>query len=82
MPKPPVHVIRFGLIKVSIWRNDTRSGERHTVSPVRLFKDGDKWRESTRFGRDDLPLLAKAVDQAHTWIFRHAQREESPYDGQ
>ena len=70
--KPPVHTIRFGLIKLDIWRNQTKSGERHLVSPVRLFKNGDTWHESTRFGRDDLLPLAKALDIAHTWIFSNA----------
>ena len=77
MSKQPVHVIRYGLIKVTIWRNATqRNGVRHTVAPIRLFKDGDNWRESTLFGRDDLPLLAKAIDQAHTWIYTEARSEE------
>ena len=62
-------VIRFGLIKVCLWSNSTKAGERVSVTAVRLFKDGDRWRESTRFGRDDLPLLAKAIDLAHTWIY-------------
>ena len=75
MTQPPEHVVRFGLIKVAIWKNHTKSGDRHSVTVVRLFKDGDRWRESTRFGRDDLPLVAKAVDVAHTWIF--AQHRES-----
>lgn len=83
MPRSPVHVIRFGLVKVSIWQNQTKSGERHSISVVRLFRNGDVWQESTRFGRDDLPLLAKAVDLAHTWIFEHAGRAvsaEAPAD--
>lgn len=79
MPNPPVHTIRFGLIKVTIWRNQTRAGERHSVLAVRLFKDGDTWRESTRFGRDDLPVLAKALDQAHTWIYTQRQTEENSH---
>lgn len=82
MAKAPVHTIRFGLIKLTIWRNDNRrkGGVRHTVAPIRLFKDGDTWRESTRFGRDDLPLLAKAIDQAHTWIFTESQNHEASED--
>jgi hypothetical protein len=81
MSKQPVHVIRYGLIKVTIWRNATqRNGVRHTVAPIRLFKDGDTWRESTLFGRDDLPLLAKAIDQAHTWIYTEARAEEPSSD--
>lgn len=70
----PVHEIRFGLIKVSIWRNKTASGQRHSVSVVRLYKNGDVWKESTRFGRDDLPVVSKAADLAHTWIFQNARR--------
>lgn len=71
----PVHEIRFGLIKASIWRNQTSSGQRHSVSVVRLFRNGDIWKESTRFGRDDLPLVSKITDVAHTWIFENTQRD-------
>ena len=39
----------------------------------RLYKDGNNWKDSTSFGRDDLPLLAKVADQAHTWIFEAAK---------
>ena len=73
----PVHTIRYGMIKASIWRNQTKSGERHTVSVVRLYRNGDVWKESTRFGRDDLLLVAKVADQAHTWIHREPSDGES-----
>lgn len=71
MQKKPEHEIRFGLIKARIWRNQTRSGERHNVTVCRLYRNGDVWKESTHFGRDDLPNLAKVIDLAHTWIFLH-----------
>ena len=64
----PVHTIRYGLIKACIWRNQTKSGERHSVTIVRLYKNGDVWKESTRFGRDDIPLVRLLLDEAHTWI--------------
>ena len=80
MSHAPVHIVRFGLIKVSIWRNQTHSGERHSVSVVRLYRNGDQWKESTRFGRDDLPLLAKAIDHAHTWIFENPNQESNTND--
>ena len=73
MSKPPVHTIRFGLIKASIWQNQTRSGDRHSVTIVRLYKNGDTWVESSRFGRDDLPLVSKLSDLAHTWIYEQSQ---------
>lgn len=74
--KKPMHEIRFGLVKAVIWRNQTKSGQRHNVTVCRLFKNGDVWKESTQFGRDDLPLLAKVVDLAHTWIFVHGDDAE------
>ncbi|MCA9124042.1 MAG: hypothetical protein H6822_19235 [Planctomycetaceae bacterium] len=77
MSKKPVHEIRFGLVKASIWENNTKNGTRFSISVCRLFKDGDTWRESSRYGRDDLPLLAKVADKAHTWIFEQRQDERS-----
>jgi hypothetical protein len=70
MSRTPVHVIRLGLIKASIWKNQTKSGERHNVTVARLYKNGDTWKESSHFGRDDLLSLAKVADMAHTWILR------------
>ena len=72
----PAHEIRIGLIKARIWRKRTRSGLRHSVSVVRLYRNGDLWKESTRFGRDDIPLLRFLLDKAHTWIYQHGQSQE------
>lgn len=65
----PVHEVRMGRIKAAIWENDTQTGVRHNVTVSRLYKDGDQWKDSTSFGRDDLPLVAKVADMAHSWIF-------------
>lgn len=67
----PVHEVRFGRIRAAIWQNETENGLRHNVTVSRLYKDGDEWRDSSSFGRDDLPLVAKVCDQAHSWIFEH-----------
>lgn len=82
MSKPPVHIIRFGLIKAAIWHNTTKAGERYNVTVVRLYRNGDLWKESTHFGRDDLPVLAKAVDLAHTWIFQQSQGSNGTVDSE
>ncbi len=65
----PAHEIRLGRIKATIWANDTTNGTRHNVTVVRIYKDGDEWKQSDSFGRDDLPLVSKVLDFAHTWIF-------------
>ena len=68
----PVHEIRFGRIRAAIWQNETENGLRHNVTISRLYKDGEEWKDSTSFGRDDLPLVAKVCDQAHSWIFEQS----------
>ena len=78
----PVHEIRLGLIKAAIWHNLTRAGERHNVTLTRLFRNGDTWKESNHFGRDDLLLAAKVLDLAHSWIYQQdrADRTEEVRD--
>ena len=75
MVRKPIHEIRMGLIKACIWRNQTRSGERHNVTVTRLFRNGDTWKESSQFGRDDLLTLSKVADMAHSWIYSSAEHE-------
>lgn len=73
MPKQkPAHEIRLGRVKATIWENETEQGTRHNVTVSRLYKDGDEWKQSASFGREDLPLVAKVVDLAHTWIYEQA----------
>lgn len=72
----PVQEIRLGLIKAAIWHNMTRSGERYNVTLTRLFRNGDVWKESNHFGRDDLLLAAKVLDLAHTWIYQQDRLEK------
>ena len=62
--KKPVHEIRFGRIKATIWANEGESGVRHSVQLRRLYKDGDDWKTTDSFDRDDLLLVAKVADLA------------------
>lgn len=68
----PVHEVRMGRIKAAIWENKTEQGMRHNVSITRIYKDGNTWKDSTSFGRDDLPLVTKIADVAHMWIYANA----------
>lgn len=70
----PVHEIRMGRIRAAIWVNETDNGVRHNVTFARLYRDEqhDQWKDSTSFGRDDLPLIAKVADLAHSWIYQQA----------
>lgn len=69
----PVHEVRLGSVKAAIWENKTDNGTRFNVTVARIYKDGEQWKSTDSFGRDDLLLLAKVIDQAHTWIFDNAK---------
>ena len=71
--KGPVHEVRLGRIRAAIWENETQNGTRHNVTISRLYKDGDDWKDSTSFGRDDLLLVSKVADLAHSWILAQTQ---------
>lgn len=65
----PVHEIRIGRIRASIWANKSARGAFHNVTVQRLFKAQEGWRSNASFGRDDLPLVVKVLDRAHSWLF-------------
>ena len=67
--KRPVYEVRLGRIKAAVWENETENGMRHNVTISRLYRDGEQWKDTTSFGRDDLPIVAKVADLAHSWIF-------------
>ena len=73
----PVTEIRIGRVKATIWRNGTEEQPRHNVTFSRLYKDVDQWKNTQSFGRNDLLVLAKAADLAHTRTFELPQ-EEAP----
>lgn len=67
----PIHEIRLGRIKAAIWQNETDNGTWLSVAISRLYRKDDLWETTTSFSRDDLPLVAKVADFAHTWIYQH-----------
>ena len=78
MPKTkdkPSHEVRIGAIKAAIWRNEVTGGVRYNVTFSRLYKDkdDDQWKSTDSFGRDDLLVLGKVADTAHTWIHQQTQ---------
>lgn len=76
----PVHSVRLRNIRAAIWANDGEQGTRFNATFARLYKDHEGfWRSSDSFGRDDLLLLAKVADLAHTWISEAMQAEDVPF---
>lgn len=74
----PAHEIRMGRIKAAIWRNQNDSGTWFSVTITRIYKTDSGWETSSSFSRDELPLVSKVADLAHTWIYQHGnEREDS-----
>lgn len=77
----PVHEIKLGRLVAAIWRNeiDSENGGtmvRHNVTFSRLYKpEGEQWRNSSSFGRDDLLLLGKLAERVHAWIYDHTEEQ-------
>ena len=63
----PAQTLRLGRLKATIWRQESDTGPWYSVVFSRAYKDqADNWQSSESFGRNDLLLLAKLADQAHT----------------
>ena len=76
MSSKPIHEVRIGAIKAALWRNETAAGVRYNVTFSRLYREENRWRSTDSFGRDDLLLLRKVADQAHSWICEQIPEKE------
>ena len=64
----PAHEIRLSGIRATIWKNETPSGARFNTTFERTYKDGDEWKTSDSFGRDDLLVVAHIATESLRWI--------------
>ena len=72
----PVDEIRIGRVKATVWKNGTDDQPRYNVTFSRLYKEGDQWKSTQSFGRNDLLVLRKVADRAHSRLFELPQEEE------
>ena len=54
----PIKTLRAGRIQAAIWENHSDKGSFYNVTVSRSYKEGDSWKSSGSFGRDDLLVLA------------------------
>jgi len=64
----PAHEIRLSGVRASIWKNDTDKGPRYNTTFERYYRDGEEWKSSNSFGRDDLLTLSFVAQEALRWI--------------
>ena len=73
----PVHRLRLSTISAAVFRNVSEDGYvTYNAKFDRSYKDGETWKHSDSYGRDDLLNLSKLADQANTWI--HEQQQAEP----
>ena len=66
----PVQIFRLGRIKAAVWENEADNKKFYNVTFTRTYLGSDKkFHDTDSFGRDDLPLIAKLANEAHTYIF-------------
>jgi hypothetical protein len=74
----PAHEIRLGRIRAAIWANPSDRGQVwFNVTVSRLYKDGDRWLQTTSYRRDDLPLVSRVVNVAYAWIWEQETHSDS-----
>jgi hypothetical protein len=68
----PVKAFRLRGVSASVFENHSKNGERsvtfHKVSLQRTYRDGDEFKTTTSFGRDDLPVCVHLMQQAWAYI--------------
>lgn len=64
----PAEKVTLFPIEAAIWKNTARSGDNfYSVTFERKYRDQDtRWKSTASFGADDLLLLAKVADLAHS----------------
>ncbi len=77
----PVHELRLGRVRCSVWKNESDTGPWYSVKLTRLYKTDDGWKASPSLNRDDLLPAAKLCEEAALWIFRQQQQPTPAPDG-
>lgn len=65
----PVAVFRYRGVSASVFENRSEQDIPYfKVSVVRTYKDGEEFKTTSAFSRDDLPIVVHVAEQAWDWI--------------
>ncbi len=71
----PVKRLTSGRVSVAIFENSGQNGTWYSMVPQRSYReDGGDWKKTNNYSRDDAPVLASLLMQAHGWV---VAKEES-----
>jgi hypothetical protein len=67
-PKP-IHTVDHYPLEASIWENRSKEGQMfHSLTLVRKYKDGDRWKSTGSFNIRDIPRLIRMLDEAAFFV--------------
>ena len=73
----PHEEVRIGTVKAAIWQNEVAGKTRYSVTFSRIYRDAEgQWEDGAELGRNDLLVLAKVADRAHSRIFELQRTED------
>lgn len=77
----PVQVFRLKSVKVAVFENRSTDGAPFfKTSLQRIYRDGEEWKTTQSFSREDLPVARLLLQRAWEFILEreaNAAREES-----
>jgi hypothetical protein len=74
----PVHRIRLSTIAAAIFKNTSQEGITSYSAVIdRSYKDGEEWKHTKNYNRDDLLYVSKVSDLANSWILQQEQADRS-----
>lgn len=78
----PVYSLRYRGVAMAVFANETKVEGRtitfHKVSLHRYYKEGDEWKVSNGYSRDDLPIVRLLMLKAYEWVLAaEAKRKET-----
>ncbi|MDF1816416.1 MAG: hypothetical protein P1V20_29720 [Verrucomicrobiales bacterium] len=77
-PQRPETSFRAGGVKATVWSNQTKDGNTYfSVSLSRSYKDGDEWKETNTYYRDDLPKIEMVSRKAFEFIHMEAEKQQA-----
>lgn len=78
----PLQTLRLGRIKAAVWENSADQRTFYNVKFARTYLDEQKkFHDADSFGRDDLLLLSKLADQAHSFVCERMAGQRSDEQG-
>ena len=80
----PVAKFSAGLVSAALWENEINvSGTAKTVlkaSVSRRYKDGNEWKTSNSFSRNEIPLAIYCLQKAFERMVSDNKEESAPED--